>query len=118
LRQSAITPTRDILGKLRKNNSTANLRGNAMKQLVNEEAKRVDFYLTNADQQDEQLMADVRAQCRQWHQAGYRAVMFLSGKGDLEECIGDLLRHNLRVMAKREGEISMTTPKARSAGAR
>jgi len=91
-----------------------------MKQLVNEEAKRVDFYLTNADQQDEQLMADVRAQCRRWHQAGYRAVMFLSGKGDLEECIGDLLRHNLRVMAKREGEIAMSTPKAktRSAGAR
>lgn len=69
---------------------------------VNEQAKLVEFWLTNAEKNDEALLASLKPQFKAWKAKKYLPVVYRSGSEDLYELTSALLIWNCRRAAERE----------------
>lgn len=73
-----------------------------MKFILDEEHKFAEFWMTNADQADPAMEAEVQSQVKKWHGRGYMPVIYRSGGEDLVEMTSALLVSNRNRMARRE----------------
>lgn len=71
---------------------------------VDEERKVASWWLSNEEQQDEQITDSLRPQFKEWKAKGYLPVVFRSGNDDLEGCTHDLMKHNFMLEAQRRAE--------------
>lgn len=82
-----------------------------MKFILDEEHKFAEFWMTNADQTDPEVEAEVQRQIREWHAKGYLPVIYRSGKEDLTELTSALLLSNRNRMARREAAAERAAEK-------
>ncbi|MBR6071074.1 MAG: hypothetical protein IKP78_10835 [Ruminococcus sp.] len=62
---------------------------------VLEKAKIVEVWLTNEDQQSEEIASEVRRICTDWSGKKYKIAVIRSGNGDLFASTEGLLLNNL-----------------------
>lgn len=67
-----------------------------MEVIVNENSKLAEIWLTNAESRDERMEMQLKILCREFKEKKYRAVVYRSGKGDLEGLTAALVRKNYR----------------------
>ena len=77
-----------------------------------EKQNLVTVWLTNADQQNPAVLAQLKEIYAKYKDTNYKVGVFRSGKGDLYENTRDLLLYNRRRTAQREVEAARTTAKA------
>lgn len=75
---------------------------------INNDKKLVEVWLTNTDQADEQMQAQLSELYKDYKQRGYFVAVFRSGKHDLFEQTSSLLIYN----RKRIAELEVTREKA------
>lgn len=67
-----------------------------MEVIVDESCKLVEIWLTQTDSRDEHMERRLKNLCREFKEKKYRAVVYRSGKGDLEGLTAALVRKNYR----------------------
>lgn len=65
-----------------------------MKQVCDLQNQVVQFWLTQAEQQDAAVLEQLQQEWDSWHKSGYRVVVFRSGGRDLLPLTQNLLLHN------------------------
>ena len=75
-----------------------------MKTRVNDEKKIVEIWLTNAEQEDEELRESLKPLYAKYKKEKYKVAVFLSGSRDLFTQTEALLLHNQTVLARRDLE--------------
>ena len=78
--------------------------GHCMEITRNEESRIISVWLTNADQQNEDIQNWLKRKYPVWKKEGYLTVVYKSGHEDLYENTLALLKHNRRLSARREVE--------------
>ena len=78
--------------------------GHCMEINRNEESRIISVWLTNADQQNEEIQNWLKGKYPVWKKQGYLTVVYKSGHEDLYENTLALLRHNRRLSARKEVE--------------
>ena len=78
--------------------------GHCMEITRNEESRIISVWLTNADQQNEEIQNWLKGKYPVWKKEGYLTVVYKSGHEDLYENTLALLRHNRRLSARKEVE--------------
>ena len=78
--------------------------GHCMEITRNEESRIISVWLTNADQQNEDIQNWLKRKYPVWKKEGYLTVVYKSGHEDLYENTLALLRHNRRLSARKEVE--------------
>ena len=74
-----------------------------MKREVNEEPyKTVIFWLSKEECEDENFLASLQPQFKEWKSKKYQPVVFESGTRNLEDDMYMLMKHNYEVLAKEE----------------
>ncbi len=61
--------------------------------------KAVLYYVSKAEHADPDFMDSIRKEFADYKKQGYQPVVFISGDGDLKECMYYLMKHNLELMA-------------------
>ena len=67
-----------------------------MEVVVNENRKLAEIWLTNVESRDERMEMKLKSLCREFKEKRYRAVVFRSGMGNLEDLTAALVRKNYR----------------------
>lgn len=67
-----------------------------MEVVVNENSKLAEIWLTNAESHDESMEMRLKILCREFKEKRYRAVVFRSGMGNLEDLTAALVSKNYR----------------------
>lgn len=67
-----------------------------MEVIVDESCKLAEIWLTQTDSRDEHMERRLKNLCREFKEKKYRAVVYRSGKGDLEGLTAALVRKNYR----------------------
>lgn len=67
-----------------------------MEVIVDESCKLAEIWLTQTDSRDEHMEQRLKNLCREFKEKKYRAVVYRSGKGDLECLTAALVRKNYR----------------------
>jgi len=75
-----------------------------LKTRVNDEKKIVEIWLTNAEQEDEELRESLKPLYAKYKKEKYKVAVFLSGSRDLFTQTEALLLHNQTVLARRDLE--------------
>ena len=78
--------------------------GHCMEINRNEESRILSVWLTNADQQNEEIQNWLKGKYPVWKKEGYLTVVYKSGHEDLYENTLALLKHNRRLSAQKEVE--------------
>ena len=78
--------------------------GHCMEITRNEESRILSVWLTNADQQNEEIQNWLKGKYPVWKKEGYLTVVYKSGHEDLYENTLALLKHNRSLSAKKEVE--------------
>ena len=78
--------------------------GHCMEITRNEESRIISVWLTNADQQNEEIQNWLKGKYPVWKKEGYLTVVYKSGHEDLYENTLALLKHNRRLSAQKEVE--------------
>ena len=78
--------------------------GHCMEITRNEESRIISVWLTNADQQNEEIQNWLKGKYPVWKKEGYLTVVYKSGHEDLYENTLALLKHNRRLSARKEVE--------------
>ena len=71
---------------------------------MNEAGKIAEFWLTNAEKNDENLKASLKPLYEKYKREKYQVALFLSGNRELFTQIDSLLNHNRNVLARKETE--------------
>lgn len=66
--------------------------------------KTVFVWLSAEEAADEVLMTSLRANYAKWRARGFLPVVFESGRGDLENSMYQLMKHNYQTIAKNKLE--------------
>lgn len=70
--------------------------------------KKIVFYYLSIQERDSLVFREsIRSEFAIWRDRGYTTCVFLSGEEDLRKNTGELLVHNLHVIAKKEVERRM-----------
>ena len=64
--------------------------------------KMVYYWMSNEEGQDEELMASLRPQFKEWKSKKYQPVVFISGTGSLEDGMYMLMKRNYKEIAEKE----------------
>lgn len=62
-----------------------------------EDKKLLEIWLTNSEQQDENIKAFIREKSAEYQKLKYTVVIFLSGQRDLFECTDGLIKSNMQI---------------------
>lgn len=74
-----------------------------MKREVHEEPyKTVIFWLSKEECEDENLLASLQPQFKEWKSKKYQPVVFESGTQSLEDGMYLIMKHNYKVFATRD----------------
>lgn len=65
-----------------------------MEVIVNEKSKLAEIWLTNAESRDERTELRLKILCREFREKKYRAVVFRSGAGNLQDLTAALVSKN------------------------
>lgn len=70
---------------------------------VKEGSEKMVYYWMNSEEgQDEELMASLRPQFKEWKSKKYQPVVFISGTGSLEDGMYMLMKRNYKEIAEKE----------------
>lgn len=78
--------------------------GHCMEITRNDETRTISVWLTNADQQNEEIQNWLKGKYPVWKKQGYLTAVYKSGHEDLYENTLALLKHNRRLSAQKEVE--------------
>ena len=78
--------------------------GHCMEITRNDETRTISVWLTNADQQNEEIQNWLKGKYPVWKKQGYLTAVYKSGHEDLYENTLALLKHNRRLSARKEVE--------------
>lgn len=67
-----------------------------MEVIIDESCKLAEIWLTQTDSRDEHMEQRLKNMCREFKEKKYRAVVYRSGKGDLEGLTAALVRKDYR----------------------
>ena len=81
--------------------------GHCMEITRNEESRIISVWLTNADQQNEEIQNWLKGKYPVWKKEGYLTVVYKSGHEDLYENTLALLKHNRRLSARKKVEAEI-----------
>lgn len=87
--------------------SNLNKGGHCMEITRNEESRIISVWLTNADQQNEEIQNWLKGKYPVWKKEGYLTVVYKSGHEDLYENTLALLKHNRRLSARKKVEAEI-----------
>lgn len=73
-----------------------------MKQVCDLQNRVVQFWLTQAEQQDAAMLGQLQHDWDRWHSSGYRVVVFRSGGRALLPLTQTLLLHNRTAAAEQD----------------
>ena len=76
--------------------------GQCMEITRNDETRTISVWLTNADQQNEEIQNWLKVKYPVWKKQGYLTAVYKSGHEDLYENTLALLKHNRRLSAQKE----------------
>lgn len=68
---------------------------------IDEKKKIIYFFLSREERDDLAFRESLKPQYKVWKEKGYISCVFLSGDEDLKENTAELLKHNIKVMAKK-----------------
>ena len=64
--------------------------------------KMVYYWMSAEEGQNEELMASLKPQFREWKSKKYQPVVFISGNGSLEDNMYMLMKRNYEELAKKQ----------------
>lgn len=64
--------------------------------------KMVYYWMNNEEGQDEELMASLRPQFKEWKSKKYQPVVFISGTGSLEDGMYMLMKRNYKEITEKD----------------
>ena len=73
-----------------------------MEQVIYEDEKIIEYWLTNEEKDDAALQQHIRDECQNWKKKTFVAVVFYSGKADLLASTKPLISYNLKLMLDKE----------------